>query len=642
MRRYKKYIKVVKTLLMISLFILCPGRNLQSKDTSIVARYFSIRISNSIYQAAEVRQGQERFKAVIDAKGDLVADRDIIAKVFFVGNICGYYPEPGQRSYRFNNYLQVKVWQWQKKLLEAQDIIPKMEILNWWAFDAGPRVIAEAIRIAVTGGISATAETTQAAVVAISSETAKLALRNLVKNPRLYLVTTIYFLLGESIAEMQQLERKILAMKNSDILDYEKVRELDDIYWRAVPKGNGAIRMYQRLSGDIVSNLLRALSNWLDQLIREMEYSHEKITSIFLAKQFQNMSVIKTISQVYAEEISKWIKWREEEQKLLFSTEDTNKAVRASGITNRKLKSALLLGIRCGCSEEEYQTLLGADWGIMFFDGILFQRNDELWRLEVKEAIKGGSSKDYIIISSVKNPNKKIRLGDLTDEQIPDGYEYLEDTFKISYLGNEVLSIQGYSDSYSTGGVHPSSYQYSMVVRISDYKEMRIDELFGENIRTAFQQSAAKCYSEATNSVATGILADDKNFIILHEKGQWNIIGHLYHYDPEIYRGAFTDFTVPIESPNSLLGYNELYPVWGIIKKNVPDAIDAVSSPVNDLLIVITKNKFLFFKGFDETSIGKAEKQIDFNINPSIVMIQWVPEEIVVNYSNEINRYKRK
>lgn len=115
------------------------------------------------------------------------------------------------------------------------------------------------------------------------------------------------------IIALEKIEEKTNELRESEILRYEEVEELEDIYWNAIPKGYAAIRMYLGLSGDLISNLLRALANSVDQVIKEVDYSPGKVTSVFLAKQFRKMTEVTKVSLIYVEEMKKWENIRKDE-----------------------------------------------------------------------------------------------------------------------------------------------------------------------------------------------------------------------------------------------------------------------------------------------------------------------------------------
>ena len=292
---------------------------------------FKFEISGKVYQVIEVKHNETRSKVVIDREGNLVSDRIIIEKAFKVGRICGYFPEPEHREERFMNFLQGKVLPRKEEYQQALNMIPVMEILSGWAFDLGPRAVVEAIKIALTGGGSLAVSAVQ-----ITKEVAKGALRNMAANPRIYVTTTIYAMLNESISDIERIEGKTRELRKSEVLRYEEVKELEDIYWTAIPKGYAAIRMYQGLSGDLISNLLRALTNSVDQVIKEVDYSPGKVTSLFLAKQFRKMIEVTNVSLIYVEEMKKWEHIRKDEDDLIYLKDKINKALEISNKYNYK------------------------------------------------------------------------------------------------------------------------------------------------------------------------------------------------------------------------------------------------------------------------------------------------------------------
>jgi hypothetical protein len=291
----------------------------------ITARYFRVRISGEVYQLVEVASGPEQHKAVIDLHGSFVSDRGTIEKVFLVSQVCEAFPEGGPRNYRFQRLLQ-SGQRWKQTFQHAQAAIVPTELLSLGAFDIGPRTLAEAVKFALTGGASSVR-----VALGIAKKAATSAIREMSKDPRPYLVTSIHSLLGEAIVGLERFEKKVMEANNSDVLEYDRIVELDNLYWSAVPTGTGAILMYQELSGDLVSNLLRGLANATDQLIQTINDSGEQITSLFLGGEFEKIDELARAQKVFAEERNKWSRMREEERRPPNLAEQIENAVRLAG-----------------------------------------------------------------------------------------------------------------------------------------------------------------------------------------------------------------------------------------------------------------------------------------------------------------------
>src|SRR5699024_10294721 len=75
--------------------------------------------------------------------------------------------------------------------------------------------------------------------------------------------------------------------------------------------------------------------------------------------------------------------------------------------------------------------------------------------------------------------------------------------------------------------------------------------------------------------------------------GYWVMKGRInYKNENEEF---FKDFQIKTTPPKELIQYDELVIPWNIIKSKIPEAIDAFTSPNEDIVIIITRNEILIY-----------------------------------------------
>jgi len=283
--------------------------------------HLRLKIGNTIFKVGLIRAGALNGEVAFGKEGKIVTDRKILEKVLHAGAIYGFFPEE-EREYRFHHFLR-RVNYFQSIYQEGLNLIPVMEFLSFYAFNLGPRAVVEALEIAVTGGGSLVAKGEKAlkaigkkVVKEIARSTAKEALKDLAKNPRTYILTTLYSLLHGSISQFEWIKKKAEELKQRKVIDYDELVQLEELYWKARAEGWIALKMYENIKGDLISNLLDALKNSVEQLIGDVEYPGEIVTTVFLANQFKKVLDTTQVMRVVAGEMAKLKKEREDMERI--------------------------------------------------------------------------------------------------------------------------------------------------------------------------------------------------------------------------------------------------------------------------------------------------------------------------------------
>lgn len=93
-----------------------------------------------------------------------------------------------------------------------------------------------------------------------------------------------------------------------------------------------------------------------------------------------------------------------------------------------------------------------------------------------------------------------------------------------------------------------------------------------------------------------------------------------------------------IKLPNSITSSDTLCIDWDIIKQQIPEAKDAVSSPNKDLLAVLTSKGLLIYAN-PEKGLEKPSLSIPADIDESIILNQWATGDFVEKWSKLLSTY---
>jgi len=325
-------------------------------------------------------------------------------------------------------------------------------------------------------------------------------------------------------------------------------------------------------------------------------------------------------------------------------------------------ESGLLIGLRYGSNynvvaeaadalgniheQASYRTfLLRAENGqielVAERTNLLLPRNDGFWRVDVQHSSYNNFQEDFIWINpapdsdSLPDPflaeQEGINAFDLSILVAKQGInaevgEYCKGHISrdILFVGTEYLSI-GYlrneiCNSFDMEGGTESALQ---ILSLQELEPTEIDTLLDSTANEVFADTMAKHKTEEMGDASAGIMR--------HE-GQWIVKGHL----PVVDDAGYKNFIVPVAVPKTV-NTEILYPDWKIIKEHVPNAVDALTAPNKEFLIVFTDAGDLLAFNLKEDKINEQPAlHILFKKPVSLVMARWAEGQYVSNWMQEI------
>lgn len=185
-----------------------------------------------------------------------------------------------------------------------------------------------------------------------------------------------------------------------------------------------------------------------------------------------------------------------------------------------------------------------------------------------------------------------------------------------------------------------------------DYEKWRVDNHI-KGLIDIFDSKTKKIIEDKMNQIENKAKNDPKyqhsdgynafntrasRVILQRNEGVWKLNFPIEEYNRSaetVIEDNFENITLPKE----LVSFNKLSPTWSELKKKFPDMIDAVSSPNDSIIVVLTKNKIkVFTMPIEHTSVPELE--VDIPENVSIVSCEWALGNYVQKWVYEVSKIK--
>lgn len=337
-----------------------------------------------------------------------------------------------------------------------------------------------------------------------------------------------------------------------------------------------------------------------------IKYSEDEMIT-FVEDRFYILK--KNVDQISKEEIDRYINI-EKNIKRISNIEEVD-----------TLRTGILLGIKSYYYDEEtktdnwdYKTL----WirfnnrqlsSAYIIEDLLVPRRKGFWNVDVKR--ENNNDK----VEAIQKTKISEDLVDMTDLELGRLYTMMESNSKILknilYVGNDYISTEviDLSNNKKTLQVYPIDY-------LEEEKAINISDIIGLDGLKLFKEGA-----QSTAKNLSNVYLDEENFGLSRRNGYWILKGRInYQSNGEEH---FNDFNIKAIPPKELVNYDELSISWNKIKSRVPDAIDAFTSPNDDIIIIVTRNNLLIYSIIDNEISQKELGKIKIDNSQSIIMAEW-------------------
>lgn len=338
----------------------------------------------------------------------------------------------------------------------------------------------------------------------------------------------------------------------------------------------------------------------------------------------------KVVDEVSIDEINRYI--------------DVEKnTIRALNIAEvNEQQSGALLGIKIPSYDEKGQL---ADWkyktiwinslnnkiiGVYELEDLLVPRKNGFWMVKVNR-IYNGLIQDEISATPLFKLSNTFTIDDdinLFSSSRPNLEEDLSSVAilnNIQFVGNDYISIE----KINKFDEEKKTLEVYSLDNIDERKPINLSDLIGEDGKRIFTEGA-----QSVVSIDSQITLNEENVGITRKSGYWTIKGRVnfVQNDEELYK----DFNIKAIPPKEMINYDSHIISWNELKMNIPETIDAFSSPNNDIIIVSTYSHLLIYNIFDGNLNTVPIAKIELPENSSIVMSEWSIGRYPTIWQNEV------
>lgn len=304
--------------------------------------------------------------------------------------------------------------------------------------------------------------------------------------------------------------------------------------------------------------------------------------------------------------------------------------ISGQGIGAASEPEGLLLGLRYQAgpdSRPEYASLFIAGQGESVSvtegpageksaTGLMVARKTGFWFVDVVRMWYGQNDEEYLAAGPVEKDSlfsAPLIYGETS------GIQRISD---IHFVSGKYVAVKEWGGGYWYGAAHPIEAHGLCFFSMDDLKTpLPIDQVLGKNALDAFH-AAAEQYLAKHPSDALAESAEPSNWSIVRKNGHWSLQG-LIGYSAEVFRGTYAFFDVPFQLPAAVVEHDVLKPSWAVIRRENPKVVDAFASPRGGLLVILTKDRLLFYSRPTDNSLGRLAGQTEIPAGSQAVLAQW-------------------
>ena len=193
----------------------------------------------------------------------------------------------------------------------------------------------------------------------------------------------------------------------------------------------------------------------------------------------------------------------------------------------------------------------------------------------------------------------------------------------IQFVGNDYIAVEDIDmdDEYR---VKERRFRVLPIDNVDSAEGVGISDIVGKSGRDAFINSAL--YSMEIKGLKNNYIQDtetyEDNFTLSRRNGHWAVRGRL-PYKRSDEPSEYLDFDINLIPSEGLISYDELSLPWNTIKRELPGATDAYTSPNEDILVVLDIDNIYIYSVEDGQISNRPLGKINLYEGEEVVMAEW-------------------
>lgn len=266
-------------------------------------------------------------------------------------------------------------------------------------------------------------------------------------------------------------------------------------------------------------------------------------------------------------------------------------------------------------------------------DNVFLPRKDGFWRLEIGKGLGSEGLEDILVASmvsdsGVRRPAAQAKAGN-PSKRIETKLEK-----SILYVGNDYVCVENTINQKGQGNTtyQEKSLMTLPVDNLRNTEGIRFSDLTGDNGVMAMEGAAAEVLgSPSSNAIKSGMNKyQEENFALFRKTGHWFFKGRVNLARDDSM--AYVDYNINLIPPPDMVAYDMLHVPWTTVKDTVPQAIDAYTSPNNDIAVVITGTDILLYAIGNGALSKKPLGKYGAPDGGSIIMAEWATADYVQSW----------
>jgi hypothetical protein len=321
------------------------------------------------------------------------------------------------------------------------------------------------------------------------------------------------------------------------------------------------------------------------------------------------------------------------------------------------ISSALLIGLRTEHEEKNnahalpstiystYRTMLiapvrGELKKTAEGNGILMPYKQTFWKID--SLTQKTATDDYRYLSA--HPAEQLAKTEVFPDNPEEELHHVE---TLVYAGNQYLSVAESEEAWAGNSpVRNDRIWVRTLLQLRDGRDVdlaskpstaqhiSIRDLYGSTVNGILDSLSVKRQLTDQPTEITG-----ESWTIARTPGHWvPRVSETYVDAQSMKPGQYTLHEFPKALPEKVVSHDALYSSWSDIQSSWPKATDALTSPMNDLIVVFEENKMKFYP-YGQSPDGDPLLILDLQPGEQLVMAQWATDHYVQDWINRVDKY---